>query len=57
MSLDIKIHCAYRHGGEAIARLASKVKEELMPKMIFVNLPVRNLAASTAVLCRIGRRG
>ncbi|HXA25878.1 MAG TPA: VOC family protein [Acetobacteraceae bacterium] len=30
------------------------MKEELMPKMIFVNLPVRNLAASTAVYVALG---
>jgi predicted lactoylglutathione lyase len=54
MSLCIKIHCAYRHGDEAIAQLAPKVKEEPMSKMIFVNLPVRDLAVSTAVHVALG---
>ena len=57
MFLDIKIHYAFTYtSGEAIARLAPQVKEEVMAKMIFVNLPVRNLAASTALYVAIGRR-
>src|ERR1700704_2042698 len=35
-------------------RLAAHVKEEVMSKTIFVNLPVRNLAASTAFYVALG---
>jgi predicted lactoylglutathione lyase len=56
MYLDVEIHDAYKHRSEAIAQLARSVKEEVMGKMIFVNLPVRDLAVSTAFYEAIGAR-
>jgi predicted lactoylglutathione lyase len=37
-----------------MAQLAPQVKEKVMSKMIFVNLPVRDLAASTAFYVALG---
>ena len=54
MYLDIKIHSIYLHITETIRRLGAMAKEEVMPKMIFVNLPVRDLAASTAFYLALG---
>jgi predicted lactoylglutathione lyase len=37
-----------------VARLVALEKEEVMPRMIFVNLPVRDLVASTAFYVALG---
>jgi predicted lactoylglutathione lyase len=43
-----------RRFSEAIAQLVPQVKEKVMSKMIFVNLPVHDLAASTAFYVALG---
>src|SRR6185437_16993143 len=42
------------HSGETLPRLADRVKEDIMPKMIFVNLPVIDLKASAAFYTSLG---
>ena len=46
MYLDIKLHGDYKHYSETIPWLSTLAKEEVMSKMIFVNLPVADLARS-----------
>jgi hypothetical protein len=48
MFLDIKRHCGYTLDIDIIFQKALEVKGKPMSKMIFVNLPVRDLKASTA---------
>ena len=47
MSLDIKRHCVYSLDCEIMSLYGPEVKGKRMSKMIFVNLPVRDLKAST----------
>ena len=54
MYLDIKRHCGYSLDGEEDITARVRCKEEAMNKMIFVNLPVRDLPASTAFYIALG---
>ena len=53
-SLDIKRYCVYSLNGEINYHNRAEERGNVMGKMIFVNLPVRDLKASTAFYTALG---